>query len=129
MILHGLESRPSAVVQALYSRSGQIAHQARCQQVTNNRTPLRPVIHALAQTMIISRHMKRMRIEENFRDASSEQPTSTRKHVMPKAKKTIKVRDQKPIKDPKGGMGHRHAVNTAGGDKGTNRHHLRFAPN
>jgi hypothetical protein len=49
-------------------------------------------------------------------------------NVMPKAKKTIKVRDQKPIKDPKGGMGHRHAINTSTG-KNTNRHHLRFAPN
>jgi hypothetical protein len=47
---------------------------------------------------------------------------------MPKAKKTIKVRDQKPIKDPKGGMGHRHFINTAGGNKNPNRH-PRFAPN
>jgi hypothetical protein len=72
--------------------------------------------------------MKGMRIEKDFRNPSCSEQPQTRKHVMPKSKKTIKVRDQKPIKDPKGGMGHRHAVNTGGG-KDTNRHHGRFAPN
>jgi len=83
----------------------------------------------MAHSMIIMRHMKEMRIEETSETHPRIYQPEQESNVMPKAKKTIKVRDQKPIKDPKGGMGHRHAVNTAGGDKGTNRHHLRFAPN
>ena len=49
---------------------------------------------------------------------------------MPKTKKTIKVEDQKPIKDPKGGGGAlspKHA--NSGGGKDTQHHHQRFNPN
>jgi hypothetical protein len=50
---------------------------------------------------------------------------------MPKTKKNLKLRDQKPVKDPKGG-GHKHHVprahlNSAGGGTGadTQKHHHR----
>jgi hypothetical protein len=38
-----------------------------------------------------------------------------RKAKMPKTKKNIKVRDQKPKADPKGGRQHRHLIRTPGG--------------
>ena len=41
---------------------------------------------------------------------------------MPKAKKHMKLRDQKPQKDPRGGHGNRgHQLNTAGTEGGTNK--------
>jgi hypothetical protein len=49
---------------------------------------------------------------------------------MPRTKKTIKVEDQKPIKDPRGGGAHgppKH-LNSGGGGKDTQRHQ-RFNPN
>jgi hypothetical protein len=49
---------------------------------------------------------------------------------MPRTKKTIKVEDQKPIKDPRGGGagGPPKHLNSGGGGKDTQRHH-RFNPN
>jgi hypothetical protein len=38
-----------------------------------------------------------------------------RKAKMPKTKKNIKVRDQKPKADPKGGRHHRHLIRTPSG--------------
>jgi hypothetical protein len=87
----------------------------------------RPVIESMACSMIIMRHMKEMRIEELPRPIPGITNLNKESNVMPKAKKTIKVRDQKPQKDPKGG-GRGHAVNTGGG-KNINRHHPTFAPN
>jgi hypothetical protein len=55
--------------------------------------------------------------------------TTTKKEDMPTKKtKTIKVRDQRPSKDPKGGMKHGHAFNK-GGSKSPNRFGHPHQPN
>ena len=71
--------------------------------------------------------MRAMTKEQGFDLTSLDHATQGRKNVIPKSKKTLKVRDQVPAQDPKGG---RHGMPpkypNSGGGKSTQRQH--FAP-